>query len=55
MAAACAIRASRLAEMDGHGQYADARLEKMGGRFAIAGQAGRGTILRFYLPLNGSL
>jgi signal transduction histidine kinase len=29
-----------------------ARLEKMGGRFAIASQTGRGTILRFYLPLN---
>jgi signal transduction histidine kinase len=29
-----------------------ARLEKMGGRFAIASQAGRGTTLRFYLPLN---
>jgi hypothetical protein len=24
----------------------------MGGRFAIASQAGRGTTLRFYLPLN---
>jgi len=29
-----------------------ARLERMGGRFAIASQAGRGTTLRFYLPLN---
>ena len=29
-----------------------ARLEKIGGRFAIASQAGRGTTLRFYLPLN---
>ena len=29
-----------------------ARMEKMGGRFAIASQAGRGTTLRFYLPLN---
>jgi signal transduction histidine kinase len=29
-----------------------ARLEKMGGRFAVASQAGRGTTLRFYLPLN---
>ena len=29
-----------------------ARLEKMGGRFAIASQTGRGTTLRFYLPLN---
>jgi len=29
-----------------------ARVEKMGGRFAIASQAGRGTTLRFYLPLN---
>jgi signal transduction histidine kinase len=28
------------------------RLEKMGGRFAIASEAGRGTTLRFYLPLN---
>ena len=28
------------------------RLEKMGGRFAIASQAGRGTIVRFYMPLN---
>jgi signal transduction histidine kinase len=29
-----------------------ARMEKMGGRFAIASQAGRGTTLRFYLPLT---
>jgi signal transduction histidine kinase len=29
-----------------------ARLEKMGGRFEITGQAGRGTVVRFYLPLN---
>jgi len=29
-----------------------ARLEKMGGRFAIASQPGRGTIVRFYMPLN---
>jgi signal transduction histidine kinase len=29
-----------------------ARLEKMGGRFEIAGQRGRGTIVRFYIPLN---
>ena len=29
-----------------------ARLEKMGGRFAITSEAGRGTTLRFYLPLN---
>jgi len=28
------------------------RLEKMGGRFAIASQPGRGTVVRFYLPLN---
>jgi signal transduction histidine kinase len=28
------------------------RLEKIGGRFAITSQAGRGTTLRFYLPLN---
>ncbi len=28
------------------------RLEKIGGRFALAGKSGRGTILRFYLPLN---
>jgi signal transduction histidine kinase len=28
------------------------RMEKMGGRFAIASQAGRGTTLRFYLPLT---
>jgi signal transduction histidine kinase len=41
-------------EMDGLANMRR-RLEKMGGRFAIAGQAGRGTILRFYLPLNGSL
>jgi len=32
-----------------------ARMEKMGGRFAIASQAGRGTTLRFYLPLEGRL
>ncbi len=29
-----------------------ARLEKMGGRFGIASQQGRGTTVRFYLPLN---
>ena len=29
-----------------------ARLEKMGGRFAIASQRGRGTTVRFYVPLN---
>ncbi len=29
-----------------------ARLEKMGGRFAITSQPGRGTTLRFYVPLN---
>jgi signal transduction histidine kinase len=28
------------------------RLEKIGGRFGIASQPGRGTTLRFYLPLN---
>jgi signal transduction histidine kinase len=28
------------------------RLEKMGGRFAIASQQGRGTIVRFYMPLS---
>ncbi len=29
-----------------------ARLEKMGGRFAITSQRGRGTTVRFYIPLN---
>ncbi len=29
-----------------------ARLEKMGGRFAITSQQGRGTTVRFYIPLN---
>jgi signal transduction histidine kinase len=29
-----------------------ARLEKMGGRFEIASQKGRGTTIRFYLPLD---
>jgi signal transduction histidine kinase len=29
-----------------------ARLEKMGGRFEIASHPGRGTTVRFYLPLN---
>ena len=29
-----------------------ARLEKLGGRFEIASQPGRGTTVRFYLPLN---
>jgi len=29
-----------------------ARLEKMGGRFEIASQSGRGTTIRFYVPLN---
>jgi signal transduction histidine kinase len=28
------------------------RLEKLGGRFAIASQPGRGTTVRFYMPLN---
>ena len=28
------------------------RMEKIGGRFAIASKAGRGTTLRFYLPLH---
>jgi signal transduction histidine kinase len=28
------------------------RLEKMGGRFAIASQSGRGATVRFYMPLN---
>jgi len=28
------------------------RLEKMGGRFSMASQTGRGTIVRFYMPLN---
>ena len=29
-----------------------ARLKKMGGRFEIASKPGRGTTLRFYVPLN---
>ena len=29
-----------------------ARLEKIGGRFAIASRQGRGTIVRFYMPVN---
>ena len=29
-----------------------ARLEKLGGRFEIASEAGRGTTVRFYVPLN---
>ena len=33
------------------GQYADADGE-IGGRFSIASQTGRGTTVRFYLPLN---
>ena len=50
---------------NGHGLAADAagrcgdglvnmrlRLEKMGGRFEIASQPGRGTTVRFYMPLN---
>jgi len=28
------------------------RLERIGGRFSIASETGRGTTLRFYLPLN---
>jgi signal transduction histidine kinase len=40
-----------IAGMDGLANMR-ARMEKMGGRFAIASQAGRGTTLRFYLPLN---
>jgi signal transduction histidine kinase len=40
-----------IAGMDGLANMR-ARMEKMGGRFAIASQAGRGTTLRFYLPLT---
>jgi signal transduction histidine kinase len=28
------------------------RLENLGGRFEIASQSGRGTTVRFYVPLN---
>ena len=28
------------------------RLEKMGGRFAVTSRPGRGTTLRFYVPLD---
>jgi signal transduction histidine kinase len=28
------------------------RLEKLGGRFDMTSEAGRGTVLRFYLPAN---
>jgi signal transduction histidine kinase len=38
-------------EMDGLANM-QRRLEKVGGRFAIVSQAGRGTTLRFYIPLN---
>ncbi len=40
-----------IAGMDGLANMR-ARMEKMGGRFAITSQTGRGTTLRFYLPLN---
>jgi len=40
-----------IAGMDGLANMR-ARMEKIGGRFAIASQAGRGTTLRFYLSLN---
>jgi signal transduction histidine kinase len=42
---------SRTSEMDGLANMR-ARIERIGGRFAIASKAGRGTILRFYLPLD---
>ena len=38
-------------EMDGVANMR-ARLEKLGGRFEIASQAGHGTTVRFYLPLK---
>jgi signal transduction histidine kinase len=40
---------ARTEEMDGVANM-KARLEKLGGRFEMASEAGRGTILRFYLP-----
>jgi signal transduction histidine kinase len=46
------LKTSRLNEgMDGLANMRT-RLEQIGGRFAIASRPGRGTILRFYLPLN---
>ncbi len=39
----------RTADMDGVSNMR-ARLEKLGGRFEVDGQAGRGTVVRFFLP-----
>ena len=42
----------RPAEWKRPGQHAGRGWRKMGGRFAIASQTGRGTTVRFYVPLN---
>jgi len=48
----CGLAADALARGGDGLDNMRARLEKMGGRFAIASQSRRGTIVRFYLPLN---
>jgi signal transduction histidine kinase len=45
---------ARTEEMDGMNNMRS-RIEKLGGRFKIAGEAGHGTNLRFQVPLNGDL
>ncbi|HTQ50421.1 MAG TPA: ATP-binding protein, partial [Candidatus Acidoferrales bacterium] len=43
--------ATQTAAMDGIANMR-ARVEKLGGKFEIAGDAGSGTTIRFYVPLN---
>jgi signal transduction histidine kinase len=40
---------ARIMEMDGVANMR-ARIEKLGGRFEMIGEAGRGTTLRFHVP-----
>jgi signal transduction histidine kinase len=40
---------ARIVEMDGVANMR-ARIEKLGGRFEMIGEAGRGTTLRFHVP-----
>lgn len=43
--------AAQTAAMDGVANMR-ARIEKLGGKFEITGDAGSGTTVRFYVPLN---